>query len=124
MLVGRRHDCLQKGEMSEHEERLGRNEALFRQINERLEELQQSNAAFAQEASFICECGDRDCAGQMTMTLSEYERLRADPRLFAVIPGHEIPDVEDVVERREGYDVVRKHAGTPAEVATEEDPRD
>lgn len=110
--------------MSEHEERVGRNEVLFRQINERLEELQEPYSVLVEEAAFICECGDTSCAAHITMSLREYEELRADPLLFAVIPGHEIPDVERIVERRDGYDVVRKRAGPPAELASEADPRD
>ena len=57
------------------------------------------------------------------MTVAEYERVRADPTHFAVLPGHEIPDVEDVVGRNEGFLVVRKVAGAAAALATELDPR-
>lgn len=49
--------------------------------------------------------------------------MRADPTHFAVYPGHEIPDIEDVVDKRDGYDVIRKQAGAAAKVAEETDPR-
>ena len=110
--------------MSEREERIARNEALFRQVNERLEELQEPNSSLVEQASFICECGRASCTEHITMSLGEYERLRADPVLFAVVGGHETPDVEDIVDRREGYDVVRKHPGAAAAIAEEADPRD
>jgi hypothetical protein len=107
----------------ERDARIGRNEVLFREINERLEGLQEAFDSLAERADFVCECGDVACSEQITMPLAEYERLRSNPTWFAVKPGHEAPDVEDVVEKRQGYDVVRKHDGAAAEIAREEDPR-
>jgi hypothetical protein len=71
----------------------------------------------------VCECGDASCSEQIELDLPTYERIRAEPTLFIVRRGHEIPDVEDVVEQHEGFDVVRKHEGGPAELARERDPR-
>jgi hypothetical protein len=51
------------------------------------------------------------------------EQLRSDSTHFAVFPGHELPDVEDVIARNGTYDVVRKHEGGPAEIAQRTDPR-
>ena len=65
----------------------------------------------------ICECGDASCTQQITMTTGEYAALRQDPTLFAMYPGHEIPDVDRIVEQRDGYDVIRKHEGEAARVA-------
>ena len=107
----------------EREARIGRNEALFREINERMESLQASFDSLADQADFVCECGDVTCGDQITMSLTEYERLRSNPTWFAVKPGHEMKDVEDVVEKRSGYDIVSKHEGVPADIARAEDPR-
>jgi hypothetical protein len=104
--------------MDERAKRIGKNEALFREVNERIEEVSAGG-----RTEFLCECGDRDCTQAVTLTLAAYEELRADPDRFAVLPGHELPDVEDVVERHEGYLVVRKHPGEPAELAEARDPR-
>ena len=49
--------------------------------------------------------------------MDEYRELRADPLLFAVLPAHEIQDVEDVVQHMNGWLIVRKHEGEPAAVA-------
>ena len=54
---------------------------------------------------------------KITLTHDAYTRLRANPRTFAIVPGHEAPDVEDVVERNEGYYVVEKKPGVPAAIA-------
>ena len=56
------------------------------------------------------------------MTMAEYETVRSVPTHFAVLPGHEVPDLEEVVARNEPFLVVRKKAGA-AEVAAESDPR-
>ena len=99
------------------------NEAVFREVNERIEDLAHSFQLDRGPLDLVCECGDASCTQQITMTAQEYNRLRDDPALFAVYPGHEVPDVEDVVEKRAGYDVVRKHAGDPARLAERTDPR-
>jgi hypothetical protein len=35
--------------------------------------------------------------------------VRENPLQFLVAPGHEQPDIETVLERREGYLIVEKH---------------
>ena len=107
----------------EREVRIGRNEALFREINERLESLQKSFDALTEQADFVCECGEVTCGERITMSLGDYERLRSHPTWFAIKPGHELKDVEDIVENRRGYDIVSKHEGAPADIARAEDPR-
>jgi hypothetical protein len=100
------------------QERIGKNEALFREVNDRISELSESGSA-----EFLCECGNRDCSAPIRLALVDYEAVRADPTLFIVIPGHEVVDVEVVIEQRVHYRVVKKHEGEPAELATSLDPR-
>jgi hypothetical protein len=109
--------------MDARQERIGRNEALFREVNERLQEIGTSFNLVGETADFVCECGDLTCAEPIRMTLADYEGVRAKPNRFFVVPGHDIPDVESVVERHERWEIVEKHAGGPAELAAEEDPR-
>ena len=109
--------------MSTREERIGLNEAVFRQVNERIEEVAETFDVQSQALDLICECGDAKCVQPLSMTRAEYEHVRSDPHTFAVHPGHEIPDVEDVVERRKGYFIVRKGKGVPEEIAEQTDPR-
>jgi hypothetical protein len=101
----------------ERARRIGLNEAMFREINERLETLQEKTSGQLGILDLVCECGDRDCAERITLTMDEYRALRSDPLLFAVLPAHEIPDVEDVVQQMNGWLIVRKHEGEPAAVA-------
>jgi hypothetical protein len=73
-------------------------------------------------AVFVCECGTLGCATTLELRLSEYEDVRTSFERFVVVPGHEIPDIEDVVERRPGYTVVAKR-GEAATLARQDDPR-
>jgi hypothetical protein len=110
--------------MDERARRIGENEALFRAVNEQVESLQRSMAALSDEKMHIvCECGDIDCVERLVVPLGKYEEIRRDGTLFFIVPGHDKPDVEDLVERGGAFDVVCKHAGDPGRIARETDPR-
>ena len=111
--------------MDPRAERVGVNEALFAEVNERLRELAQTfgRPEEADSFSFICECGDARCAERIEMTLVEYAALRTDPTHYAVRHGHETPDLETVVADHGRFVTIRKHRGAPADLARELDPR-
>jgi hypothetical protein len=105
------------------EERLAQNEALFRQVNERLKEVAVATGTFDSGPEFVCECADETCTQRIRLSIAEYEQLRANPRRFVVVSGHdESADVERVVAERRGYRVVEK-VDDAGEVAEREDPR-
>jgi len=103
--------------MDARAERVGKNEAVFREVNERINDVTRENAS-----EYLCECGFATCTETIQMAVADYEDVRSVPTHFAVLPGHEIPDVEEVVARNDGFLVVRKKAGAAA-VAAELDPR-
>lgn len=106
--------------MNERERRIGENEVLFREVNAQMRALDELlPAAQSNTYSFLCECGNAGCAERIELPLDDYEQIHADPAQFVIVPGHEKPDVEDVVAERDGYSVVRKHGGGPAELASE-----
>lgn len=105
----------------EVEERLGANEALFREINEGIERGQWPGEEDS-PVSFRCECARLGCSELVELTVRSYERVRSNPRRFIVLPGHERLDVEMVLERNPGYLVVEK-LDEAAEQATKTDPR-
>jgi hypothetical protein len=109
--------------MDERQERIGRNEALFREVNERVERLARDFEIGDEGLAILCECGDSSCRERIEVTVGEYEALRADPTQFAVVHGHAAPDVETAVGGNERYEIIRKAAGEPAELARELDPR-
>lgn len=105
--------------------RIAANEALYRTVNERLEELNEALTSVAGDGSMVivCECGDVQCAEQIEVSVDTYESVRADPTLFIIVPGHEIADVEDIVTHGDSFDIVCKHKGQGERVARETDPR-
>jgi hypothetical protein len=109
--------------MDERQRRIGLNEAVFREANERIEELNRTFEPLTGELILVCECGNADCVEKISMTAPAYQELRSEATHFAIVPGHEISDVESVVERREGYHVVNKDVGVPQRIAEVTDPR-
>jgi hypothetical protein len=109
--------------MSSRDARIGLNEAVFREVNERIEDLAEAFDLKTQALDLLCECGDAACVERISMTHAKYQELRSDSHQFAVHPGHEYPDVESVVARLQGYDIVRKNKGVPAQIAEQTDPR-
>jgi hypothetical protein len=101
---------------------MARNEALFREVNERIEDVQEGFAAQGR-TDFLCECGSEDCTQPISLTLAEYEQVRRNPKHFVVVPGHHVVDVERVVERTDRYAVVEKLPGAPAKIALDRNPR-
>ncbi|HVM16235.1 MAG TPA: hypothetical protein VM290_01465 [Gaiellaceae bacterium] len=108
--------------MDERARRVAANEAVFRTVNEKLHALNEAFAAVTSTVAIVCECGDIACAEQIELSEDDYARLRSDPTWFAIIRGHHDADSEDVVERHDAYDVVRKHEGMPARFAEESAP--
>jgi hypothetical protein len=104
--------------------RLAKNEALFREVNERIAEITEGLSNSQDLDGVVCECADPLCLDRVgPLTLAEYEKVRGDGRRFIIAAGHESPDVENIVDRQPRYWVVEKHEGVPADVARERDPR-
>lgn len=108
--------------MDERATRIAANESRFREINERLRGDLRALPATGEPLDFVCECGRVDCADPVPVTLAEYEAVRAGSLDFVVVPGHQAPDVEDVVDVNDRYARVRKHPEA-APLVTETDPR-
>ena len=103
--------------------RAARNQTLYREVNERIEDLNERfDMALEAAGMWVCECADPKCSEQLEMTLGEYERLRGHPNHFAVARGHVYEAVERIVEEYENYVIVAKF-GPGATYAVENDPR-
>jgi hypothetical protein len=106
--------------------RRAHNETLFREVNERVEEVGSGSAGYGENdgqlIGFVCECGRDDCAEPLEVTHAQYESVRSNPLRFLVVPGHEHTDAARVVERHAQFLVVEK-IGEAAEIAAEHDPR-
>jgi hypothetical protein len=106
-------------------ERIGKNEALFREVNERIKEVSAANFGFgpADLCEFVCECSLEECHEPVPMTRLEYEDVRVNGAHFLIAPGHvRSPELERAVAEYERYWVVEKQAGA-RRVAVNENPR-
>jgi hypothetical protein len=109
--------------MAVREKRLGLNEAVFREVNERIEGLSKHfKWGKPEPLDLVCECRNAACMERVEMSRAEYEALRAENTHFAVYPGHADPEIERVVSTHKGYEVVAKK-GAAANVARNLAPR-
>lgn len=99
-------------------ERAAKNQSLFREVNERIEEL----AGNASYSAFICECMTETCDESVSMTVEEYEQIRSDANSFFVLLGHNVPEVEQILDQTERFLIVAK-LGSGGRVAEHLDPR-
>jgi hypothetical protein len=105
----------------DRQERLAKNESLFRTLNENISNLA-SGLGGREPFEFICECSTRGCFERLSLTLEEYERVRQDGTHFLLAPGHEDIEIEQVIGHRNDYVIVEKD-GVAGLVAEDDDPR-
>ena len=103
------------------EDRLALNEALFRAANERMSGWEERHTEFGAEL-YHCECSELDCREKVRLEKADYERVRADSAHFVVIPGHEKPTVETVIEPHEDWAIIEKNQDV-RELVEQTDPR-
>lgn len=107
--------------MSDWREQEVVNETRSREINEWIDESNESSAGVADP--FVCECSDAACASTITLTHLEYEAVRSDGTHFAIATNHEAPELDVLVSQHVGFAIVRKLPGMPARLAIASDPR-
>ena len=107
--------------MDQREKRLAQNEALFREVNERIRATADGLGTEA-DFEYFCECANADCTFQISLSAAEYENVRADPTQFFVLPLHFTPEVETMVSENDAYWIVRK-TGDAGEYVEKLDPR-
>ena len=103
------------------EERLAENEAMFRTANERMAEWEELRISESEELYF-CECADDDCRQKVSLRRPDYEKVRSNSRHFLIVVGHEVPDVETVIEKHGDWAVIEKNPEV-AETVESLDPR-
>jgi hypothetical protein len=101
--------------------RLARNEALFRNVNEQIDSLNDLGAALP-SFPIVCECGAESCTESILVEKVVYEAARAHPERFLVRAGH-LAEVDTAIEDHGEFLVVAKKPGLPRETAEATDPR-
>jgi uncharacterized protein (DUF1499 family) len=98
--------------------RHAQNEDFFREVNERISEKAESHGIDSHKYEFFCECSDAACTERVSLTISEYEYIRAEPTRFVVKNDHIVTEIEHVVETVPDHMVIEKH-GEAGRVAIE-----
>ena len=80
---------------------------MFRAANERMANWDEIHAADARE-SYFCECANPECREKVSLSKADYERVRSDPLHFFIVEGHELPEIETLIEQNEGWSVIEK----------------
>ena len=101
---------------NELKRRLAGNESVFRSVNEGIKRGRWPGED-DEPIGFRCECARLGCNGLVMLTRAEYDYIRSDPRRFVMIAGHELPELESVVQRRTGYVAVEKRDEAGREAA-------
>jgi hypothetical protein len=109
--------------MEERERRVGLNEAMVREVNERVEDINQTFASVTGTFDIFCECGDTACTERITVPMDVYERVRGESTHFLLLAGHEDPTLENVVETFDEFVIVEKEGVKVERVTEETDPR-
>ena len=91
-------------------------------MNEAIEQQALRFGGIEDEYEFVCECSSTDCVERVTLTLRQYEQVRAEGTRFVLAPGHAEPEVELVIQKAANHDVVEKD-GLAGVIAEQADPR-
>ena len=109
------HDAGQVNEHG-HVTRAGRREANLRVLNERIAESQaQIAVALQAPLTILCECANPECNESIEVTQDMFAVLRDETTRFIVVEGHVLHDIEDVVERGDGWIIVEKRGAAAQE---------
>jgi hypothetical protein len=103
--------------------RVGENEALYRLVNERIKALSPRIAALTGEFGVVCECATLDCKTQIMISPEVYEQTRARSDHFIVLRGHQLDEIETVIEDHGTFVVIEKTPTEAKQIAEEMDPR-
>ena len=101
--------------------RLAENEALAREVNDRVGDVAASWYADDEHMAFVCECSHNDCSSRVHLRMADYAHVRSSPHWFVMVPEHLVPEIEREVERLDGVLVAEK-IGPGREVAEETAP--
>jgi hypothetical protein len=113
------------------ERRLAENQVVFRDYNERAQKgfdalnkiaREEGEQPYSYDAHtplhFYCECSDDNCKKRILLTLDAYNKAHARRDTFSVACGHEIPALEEVIDRQPAYCIVQKYKQPPESAET------
>jgi hypothetical protein len=113
------------------ERRMAENEVVFRNANRAIQEGFDKLATMSDEdgaepvhvnptmkLQFLCECSDENCTDRIQISLNDYNDIHTSAKRFIIIDGHDVQQIERIVERRDAYTIVEKYDVPPEDVDT------
>lgn len=86
------------------EQRIIQTEEFYRQINDLI-----ARNGTRDDKAYMCECANPYCNETMDVSTEDIEVLHSKSGYYVTLPGHEIPDVEHVVQATANYSIVAKN---------------
>ena len=82
-------------------------ESAFRDANEQIQAKADELGFGPRPTPYLCECEDGRCTNLIALTRAEYEEVRAYPRRFVMVAGHQEADAR-IVQAAPRFTVVEK----------------
>jgi hypothetical protein len=97
------------------ERKLAENEVIFRQANLNVAEFMVEGEGEDTKTviPFYCECSNRNCRKRIRLTPKKYQAFHQKRRYFIAIDGHEIPAIEKIIQKKDGFNVIEKFGEPP-----------
>jgi hypothetical protein len=97
------------------QQKLAENEVIFREANLSVAEfiVEGENENTKTIIPFYCECSNRNCRKRIRLTPKQYQAMHQKRRYFIAIDGHEIPAIEKIIQKEEGFNVIEKFGEPP-----------
>jgi len=62
--------------------------------------------------SLLCECGQAGCVAVITVGLDGFDEITSQPNRFMVELDHLVPEVDRLIESRDGFAIVEQRSGS------------
>jgi hypothetical protein len=92
--------------VSSRDERVARTEEFFKRVNDTMR-----NELGDGDGNFLCECGNIACTEKLALNAEDLRLLHSIEGYFAVLPGHQIPEIETLVKENGRYAIVHNNMG-------------
>ena len=96
-------------------------ESAFRDANEQIQAKADELGFGARATPYLCECEDAGCTDVIGLTRLEYEKVRAHPKRFVMVSGHQEPDSR-LMQEGPRFTVIEK-TGAEGKLVAARDPR-
>ncbi len=112
--------------LSSAEKKQIENEMIFRRTNEKVgTDLDELDTMYKKDGdddlvrnenmslTYKCECSDENCVERIPMELTMYQDIHTNRKMFIIKPGHQVKNIERVIDKNVDYYVVKKNKIIP-----------